>query len=220
MNCINTHRTFIFPFFADTADRNSPIWKLLSYSQGRAWRGSCCPSHCSWSPTPHCSGSTCYPGSPCTHLNTWHPPFICQVIKASVRGGGKTVHVVFKFMSRSLLLKGGGAAVGIVMPHPPIPTLRYFPAMDYIDTKAKCRHLNNLHVKGLCGQCLSEFLEFGGTISHVGISDPALWTVAPLTFSLVQLSLSSPPPPVWISMLYTRIQCVRRGGMGFWASDR
>ncbi len=34
---------------------------------------------------------------------------------------------------------------------------------------------------------------------------PASWTIAPLTFSLV----SSPPLPVWISILYTSIQCVR-----------
>ncbi len=33
----------------------------------------------------------------------------------------------------------------------------------------------------------------GGTVSHVGIFDPALWTVVPpLTFSLVQLSPSAP----------------------------
>jgi hypothetical protein len=36
--------------------------------------------------------------------------------------------------------------------------------------------------------------ETGGTVVNVGIFDPALWTVAPL-------------------------QCVRGGGMGFWASD-
>ncbi len=52
----------------------------------------------------------------------------------------------------------------------------------------------------------------GDTASHVGIYDPALWTVATLTFSLVQL-----PPPL-PSLLYKRIQCAR-GGYGFWASD-
>ncbi len=42
---------------------------------------------------------------------------------------------------------------------------------------------------------------------------PALWTIASLTFSLV----SSPPPfHVWISVLYTRIQCLRGGG-GMWS---
>ncbi len=44
------------------------------------------------------------------------------------------------------------------------------------------------------------------TVSHVGIFDPALWTV-----SLIQLS-----PfhlfPVWLSILHTRTQCVRGGG--------
>ncbi len=45
--------------------------------------------------------------------------------------------------------------------------------INFLDTKAKCRH---------CGRCLSEF------IAHVGIFDPAFWTVAHVTFSLVQLS--------------------------------
>jgi hypothetical protein len=49
------------------------------------------------------------------------------------------------------------------------------------------------------------------TVSHVGIFDPALWTVAPLPFSLVQL-YPTPPFPVWICKLYTRTQCVVRGG--------
>ncbi len=31
-------------------------------------------------------------------------------------------------------------------------------------------------------------LSTGDTVSHVGIFDPALWTVAPVTFSLVHLS--------------------------------
>ncbi len=38
-------------------------------------------------------------------------------------------------------------------------------------------------------------------------STPALWTLAHLPFSLVQLS--PPPSPEWISILYTRTQCVR-----------
>ncbi len=29
--------------------------------------------------------------------------------------------------------------------------------LNYIDTKAKCRHLKNWPVKALCGRCLSEF---------------------------------------------------------------
>jgi hypothetical protein len=31
--------------------------------------------------------------------------------------------------------------------------------INYMDTKAKCRHLKNLTVKGLCGWCLSEFID-------------------------------------------------------------
>ena len=31
--------------------------------------------------------------------------------------------------------------------------------INYIDTKAKCRHLKNLPVKGLCGRTLSEFID-------------------------------------------------------------
>ncbi len=32
--------------------------------------------------------------------------------------------------------------------------------VNYIDTKAKCRHLKNWPVKGLCGRCSSEFIGF------------------------------------------------------------
>jgi hypothetical protein len=38
----------------------------------------------------------------------------------------------------------------------------------------------NWPVKGLCGRCLSEFVDWrisGDAVSHVGIFDPALWTV-------------------------------------------
>ncbi len=70
------------------------------------------------------------------------------------------------------------------------------------DTKAKCCHIKNWPVKVLCGRCLS-----GDTVSHVAIFDPALLSVAPLSFSLVQLSPLL-PFPVWISILYTRIQCI------------
>jgi hypothetical protein len=34
------------------------------------------------------------------------------------------------------------------------------------------------------------------------------------------LWFNSTPSPVWLSILYTCIHCVRCGGMGFWASDR
>ncbi len=59
--------------------------------------------------------------------------------------------------------------------------------INYIDTKAKCRHPKILTCKG---RCLSEFIDWrqGQSFSFFR---PALWTVAPLTFSLVQL-LPSP----------------------------
>ncbi len=51
------------------------------------------------------------------------------------------------------------------------------------------------------------------------VFDPALWTVAPLNFSLVQL-FPLPPFPVWINILYTRIYCLGGGGgMVFLVSD-
>ncbi len=64
--------------------------------------------------------------------------------------------------------------------------------INYIDTKAKCRHLKQFTCKGTLrqGRCFSEFLDcrYNG---HVG-------------FYLVQLS----PLLVWISILYTHKQCV------------
>ncbi len=57
------------------------------------------------------------------------------------------------------------------------------------DTKAKCRHLNKLTWKGTLRQVFIRFYTF----RHYGIFDLALWTVSPLTFSLVHLS--SPLPP-------------------------
>ncbi len=47
-------------------------------------------------------------------------------------------------------------------------------------------------------------------MSHVGIFDPALWTVGPLTFSLVQLP---PPPRVNKYIVYTYTVC--NGGRGY-----
>ncbi len=44
--------------------------------------------------------------------------------EANIQGGGKPVHVVFKYLSRSMLLKGGGE--GGVTPPPLTTTL--FPA--------------------------------------------------------------------------------------------
>jgi hypothetical protein len=58
----------------------------------------------------------------------------------------------------------------------------------HIEGEAKCCHLKNFSVKGLCGRCLSEFKDW----RHFSIFDPTLSTVAPLTYFLVQL----PPFPV------------------------
>jgi hypothetical protein len=38
--------------------------------------------------------------------------------KANIRDGGKTVHVVFKYLSRSLLVERGGMGAGRVTPFP------------------------------------------------------------------------------------------------------
>jgi hypothetical protein len=53
---------------------------------------------------------------------------------------------------------------------------------------AKCLHLKKLTCKGTLQQVFIR--ETGNAVSHVGIFDPTLWTVAPLPFSLV----GSPPP--------------------------
>jgi hypothetical protein len=51
------------------------------------------------------------------------------------------------------------------------------------------------------------------TVSHVGIFDPASLTVAPLTFSLVQLS---PPLPCFTKYtVYTYTVCQRGGGWSY-----
>jgi hypothetical protein len=58
----------------------------------------------------------------------------------------------------------------------------------------------NRSVKGTCGRGLSELF----------MNSLGLWTVAPLPFSMVQLSFL-PSFRVWISILYTRLQFVREG---------
>jgi hypothetical protein len=80
---------------------------------------------------------------------------------------------------------------------------------NYIDTKAKCCHLKNWPLKGLCGKGVSEFIDW-----RKSIFDPALWTVPPLTFSPIQLPY--PPFPVWISIhtVYTYKVCLGGGGYG------
>ncbi len=67
-----------------------------------------------------------------------------------------------------------------------------------IEGNAKCRHLKKFTCKGTLRQVVIrvyrlEIANFLCTVSHVGIFDLALWTVAPLSFSLVQLSAPLPP---------------------------
>jgi hypothetical protein len=83
--------------------------------------------------------------------------------------------------------------------------------ISYKDTKAKCRH-KKWPVKGLYGRCLSEIIDW--RCWYVGIFDQALWTVAPLPFSLVQLSPSSLSFVNKYCILYAHILCVRGGVWG------
>ncbi len=87
--------------------------------------------------------------------------------------------------------------------------------INNIGTKAIVRHLEKYTCKGTLRLFFFHGLETWATFSHVGIFYPALWTIAPLTFSLVQFSPPH-PFPVWISILFTRIQCERGGGL--WGS--
>ncbi len=69
----------------------------------------------------------------------------------------------------------------------------YHGLINYVDTKAKCRHL-------LAG--VYQRLKTGDTVNHVGIFNPALWAVAPLTFSLV-----SPQKPTAMYIISTNTTC-------------
>ncbi len=67
----------------------------------------------------------------------------------------------------------------------------------------------NWPVKKLCGRCLSEFIDCRNSKSCCYFRPSYVNCCAS---NLV--SVPPPPPPlhVWISILYTRIQCVRGGG--------
>ncbi len=80
---------------------------------------------------------------------------------------------------------------------------------------AKCRHLKKLTYKGLCGRCLSEFIDWKYSQS-CWYFRPSFVNCSPLTFSLVQLSPPpSPLPSVNSYTVYTySIQCVRGGCYG------
>jgi hypothetical protein len=76
--------------------------------------------------------------------------------------------------------------------------------INYIDTRhqsKKCHHLKNWPVCRDFAAGVYQSLYTGDTVSPVGIFDPALWTVSPVPFYLVQLS-PSPPFPVSKYSLY------------------
>ncbi len=79
--------------------------------------------------------------------------------------------------------------------------------INSIDNKADCRHLKKLNCKGTLRQGVYQNLYTGEAVSHIGIFDPAVWTVALLTFSLVQLP---PLPCVNKYTVYTYTVC--KGG--------
>ncbi len=58
--------------------------------------------------------------------------------------------------------------------------------LTMVGTKAKCRHLKKLTCRRTLRQVFIDWRYC--TDTHVGIFDPALWTIPPLTFSLVQIS--------------------------------
>ncbi len=71
--------------------------------------------------------------------------------------------------------------------------LYYSGLINFIGIKAKCCHLKNWPLKEVLGRCLSELIDwrYSQACWIVGIFDRALYTVAPLSLSLVQLSPSS-----------------------------
>jgi hypothetical protein len=93
--------------------------------------------------------------------------------------------------------------------------------INYTDTKAKCRHLKKIYLKRDFGAGVYQSLKTGDIVSNVGIFDPALSTVAPLTFSLV----TSPPFPLpcvnkYTVYMYTACKGGGSGRVGERAYDR
>ncbi len=79
----------------------------------------------------------------------------------------------------------------------------------------KCRHLKIFWPeKGLCGRCLSEFIDWRCSQS-CWYFRPELWTVALLTFSLVQLHTPASLPCVNKDIVYT---CTVWKGRRVWGS--
>ena len=81
----------------------------------------------------------------------------------------------------------------------------------YVDTKAKCRHLKIL----TCGETLRQvFISlWTGDSQTCWYFRPSIVYCCPSP--LLSSSTLPPPFPVWISILYTHIQCVRGGEYGF-----
>jgi hypothetical protein len=81
--------------------------------------------------------------------------------------------------------------------------------INYKDTKIKCRHLKKLACKGTLRQVFIRVYRLE-IQSNVGIFDPTLCTLSPLTFSLVL------PPPFPVSKYRIYRQCVAGRGWGCW----
>ncbi len=85
--------------------------------------------------------------------------------------------------------------------------------INYIDIKTKCHHLKILTSEGTLRQVFIIIYRLD-IVSHVGIFNPALWIVAPLSFSLVQLFPPLPLPCVNRYTVYMYTVCKGRGGYG------
>jgi hypothetical protein len=80
----------------------------------------------------------------------------------------------------------------------------------YINNKAKCRHLKNLPIKGLCGRCLSEIIDWRYDQSYFYFR-PSFVNCCPSPL----LSGSTLPPFLFpVCILFTRIQYLKGGGVG------
>ncbi len=86
--------------------------------------------------------------------------------------------------------------------------------INYIYTKAKCCHLKNWPVKGLCDRCLSEFIDWRYRQS-CWYCQPSFVNYCPSNLLFDSTLPHVNPLSVWISILYTRIKCVRGGILGF-----
>jgi hypothetical protein len=86
--------------------------------------------------------------------------------------------------------------------------------INFIDTKAKCRHLNKI----LCRRCLSEFIDWRYSQSCWYFRPSFVnWCPSPLLSG----STLPPLPPLCVNKYTVYTYAVCKGwGMGFWASDR